>query len=219
MTDAEIRILFAIACIAVLWLLYLVQSLPRGAEVFTASSCAEARRALGPGGGIPIRAVLCAQWLPGGGFWDLVAAARLCAEFITIIVCCRRPMVAALIAPLLSSGTAAIREKCSLHDGLSNIAQPCPMQAAAQFAVGACGQVGSSPDLRARQVFSRLKGLYEFRNLEGVFIVGRAPNDATGVSSVLSDTYQADQVSVTSSGEHEARVRISLLVGDFGAPP
>jgi hypothetical protein len=58
-----------------------------GAEVFTASSCAEARRVLGPGRAIPIRAVFSAQWLPDGGFWDLVAAARLCAGFVPIIVC------------------------------------------------------------------------------------------------------------------------------------
>jgi hypothetical protein len=58
-----------------------------GLEVFTASSCAEARRALSPAAGIPIRAIFSAQRLPDGGYRDLVAAARRCAGFIPIIVC------------------------------------------------------------------------------------------------------------------------------------
>jgi hypothetical protein len=55
-----------------------------GAEVFMASSCAEARRTLQ--GGAPIRAIFSSQRLPDGGFGDLVQMAGASAEPLPVIV-------------------------------------------------------------------------------------------------------------------------------------
>jgi len=55
-----------------------------GSEVFTASSCAEAARAIHAG--VPMRAVFSAVRLPDGGFQDLVRMTGECAEAIPVIV-------------------------------------------------------------------------------------------------------------------------------------
>jgi len=49
-----------------------------GAEVFTASTCVEADRALNLGPSI--RAIFSTRWLPDGGFQDLVRMGRRCPE-------------------------------------------------------------------------------------------------------------------------------------------
>jgi len=56
-----------------------------GAEVFTACSCAEARQALDAAGSI--RAIFSTQFLPDGGFHNLVAMAHRRSEYTPLIVC------------------------------------------------------------------------------------------------------------------------------------
>lgn len=55
-----------------------------GVEAFTASSCADAARAIRAG--VPMRAVFSALGLPDGGFWDLVHMASRCPEPMPVIV-------------------------------------------------------------------------------------------------------------------------------------
>ena len=55
-----------------------------GAEVFTASCCAEAGRIMDRG--VPIRAIFSAQRLPDGGFHDCVQMAGRRAEPMPVIV-------------------------------------------------------------------------------------------------------------------------------------
>ena len=55
-----------------------------GAEVFTASTCLEASRALNLG--VSIRAIFSTRWLPDGGFQDLVQLGRRCPEPAPLIL-------------------------------------------------------------------------------------------------------------------------------------
>lgn len=55
-----------------------------GAEVFTASTCVEASRALHPGNSL--RAIFSTRWLPDGGFRDLVEMGKRCPEPTPLIL-------------------------------------------------------------------------------------------------------------------------------------
>lgn len=55
-----------------------------GAEIYTACNCAEARHAIQLG--LPVRAIFTTQWLPDGGFHDLVHMAGRCPEPVPVVV-------------------------------------------------------------------------------------------------------------------------------------
>jgi hypothetical protein len=71
-----------------------------GVQVFTASSCLEAERALQAG--TPIRGIFSARWLPDGGFHELVEMGKRGPEPTPLIVCL--PQIDAGWIDLLETG-------------------------------------------------------------------------------------------------------------------
>jgi hypothetical protein len=82
------------------------------------------------------------------------------------------------------------------------------------FAIGTRGQIRAAPNPRVLDVFGCLERLNQSGHLKDVLIVGRSADDAVGVAAVGAPAHQADQVGVPLGGEHQPRVRVTVLVRD-----
>src|SRR5258708_2771243 len=106
-----------------------------------------------------------------------------------------------------------MRARRLLDNGLRDIPNSRPVQAATQFAVRAGSEVRSAPDPCIRQIFRCLESLNQSRNLEGVFVIGGTTNHTVCIPAIATLAYQADQVRVSLCRQYQAGIGIPLLVG------